>query len=178
MLSESKYLHCGSGRQNAVTHTGKTDSMYVVSFQWKPPASYQGLVRFRATVVQDYKTFWTGISSPPVTIIDSGGVGSNAVVTSDDNSDDMEEPDNIVVASDQYKVYEDYRGPDSSGRQDDRPVILSLPEDTTIRPDSERDYYFKVRTLSPHGEIPRSSATKHTRLTELRSSTSTEIKSH
>ncbi|XP_023347428.1 uncharacterized protein LOC111716220 isoform X2 [Eurytemora carolleeae] len=69
ILSEARYLHCGTGQQNAVTHSGRTSSIYVVSFQWKPPEIYSGIIILRATVVLDYRTYWTDVSSPPITVL-------------------------------------------------------------------------------------------------------------
>ena len=46
-LSESEYLHCSQRLQSAVTHSGKAASMWVVSFQWRPPQHYRGWVQFR-----------------------------------------------------------------------------------------------------------------------------------
>ena len=61
-LSESRYLHCRDGAQNMVTHSGRTAKMFVISFQWKPPAGFNGLVTFRATVVVNYRLFWVDIT--------------------------------------------------------------------------------------------------------------------
>ena len=69
-LSESRYLHCQGGRQNAVTHSGRTASMFVVSFQWKPPAGFDGQVIFRATVVVNYRLFWVDITAAPLFVGD------------------------------------------------------------------------------------------------------------
>ena len=46
-LSESEYLHCSQRLQSAVTHSGKAASMWVVSFQWRPPEDFRGWVQFR-----------------------------------------------------------------------------------------------------------------------------------
>ena len=46
-LSESEYLHCSQRLQSAVTHSGKAASMWVVSFQWRPPKHFRGWVQFR-----------------------------------------------------------------------------------------------------------------------------------
>lgn len=46
-LSESQYLHCNNKLQSAVTHSGKTSAMWVVSFQWRPPHQFYGWVTFR-----------------------------------------------------------------------------------------------------------------------------------
>ena len=42
-LSESQYLHCDQLLQSAVTHSGKTNNMWVVSFQWRPGQDFAGL---------------------------------------------------------------------------------------------------------------------------------------
>ena len=54
-LSESQYLHCDQKLQSAVTHSGKTSDMWLVSFQWRPPHDYTGWIQFRATVVESYQ---------------------------------------------------------------------------------------------------------------------------
>ena len=46
-LSESEYLHCGDRLQSAVTHSGRTNNIWVVSFQWRPPQHFSGHVTFR-----------------------------------------------------------------------------------------------------------------------------------
>merc|ERR1719232_941069 len=70
-LSESEYLHCGQRLQSAVTHSGKAASMWVVSFQWRPPQHYRGWVQFRASIVEDYRTFWTNVTSTRVLVTPS-----------------------------------------------------------------------------------------------------------
>ena len=47
-LSESQYLHCNDVLQSAVTHSGRTNNLWVVSFQWRPPQHFSGPVRFRS----------------------------------------------------------------------------------------------------------------------------------
>jgi len=71
-LSESSYLHCGGKMQSAVTHSGRTSTMFVVSLQWKPPEKYHGWVSFHATVVENYQVFWTNVKSAPLYIIPEG----------------------------------------------------------------------------------------------------------
>merc|ERR1719369_2666290 len=56
--SDSKYLHCNGSLQSAVTHSGFTINMHVVSLQWKPPENYGGIVTILATIVRDYTTHW------------------------------------------------------------------------------------------------------------------------
>jgi hypothetical protein len=38
---------------------------------WQSPANFTGRVRFRATLVEDYKTYWKDVVSPLV-IVDRG----------------------------------------------------------------------------------------------------------
>jgi len=71
-LSESSYLHCGGKMQSAVTHSGRTSTMFVVSLQWKPPEKYHGWVSFHATVVENYQVFWINVKSAPLYIIPEG----------------------------------------------------------------------------------------------------------
>ena len=95
--SESRYLHCRDTLQSAVTHSGQTrysvdniffrfkyfcaiislfpstlSSMWVVSFQWRPPANFSGLVQFRATVVESYEVFWLGVTSAALAVTEAG----------------------------------------------------------------------------------------------------------
>ena len=42
--------------------------MWVVSFQWRPPANFSGLVQFRATVVESYEVFWLGVASASLAV--------------------------------------------------------------------------------------------------------------
>ena len=69
-LSESHYLHCSGGAQSAVTHSGRTATMFVISFQWKPPAHFHGLIVFRATVVVNYRLFWVDVTAAKVQVGD------------------------------------------------------------------------------------------------------------
>ena len=81
--SDSQYLHCGGGIQTAVTHSGVTISMFVISLQWKPPDTYQGIVTITASIVKDYTTYWTGLESTPVHVVSH-------------HDDDEENSDDIV----------------------------------------------------------------------------------
>ena len=47
-LSESRYLACSGRAQAAVTHSGQTKDMWVVSFQWRPDTHFSGWVQFRS----------------------------------------------------------------------------------------------------------------------------------
>ena len=47
-------------------------SMWVVSFQWRPPANFSGLVQFRATVVESYEVFWLGVASASLAVTAAG----------------------------------------------------------------------------------------------------------
>ena len=51
-----------------VTHTGKLFSIKSVSFEWVSPVQFEGQILFRATVVQDYSTFWKDVESLPVNV--------------------------------------------------------------------------------------------------------------
>merc|ERR1719264_1735222 len=67
--TSAQYLHCGGAPQSAVTHAGANSGTFVISFQWRPPADLEGRVRIQATVVEDYRTYWTGILAPSVTVV-------------------------------------------------------------------------------------------------------------
>ncbi len=43
-----------------------------VEAQWQSPRNFTGRVLFRATLVEDYKTFWKDIVSAVITIRDDG----------------------------------------------------------------------------------------------------------
>lgn len=62
--SAAKYLHCHGAFQNALTHTGAVFMSKNVTARWSPPSGFSGRVRFRATVVEDYKTYWKNVLSP------------------------------------------------------------------------------------------------------------------
>ncbi len=57
----SQYMDCNDASHNVVTHTGKLFSLKSVSFEWESPVQFEGKILFRATVVQDFTTFWLSI---------------------------------------------------------------------------------------------------------------------
>ena len=91
-LSESQYLHCNNHLQSAVTHSGQTSSMWVVSFQWRPGHNYTGWTQFRATVVESYQVYWVNVIS-------------NKVFVKNNTSDDV--VSNVI--SDKRTSYYDYK---------------------------------------------------------------------
>uniref|UniRef100_A0A0K2TME8 Reelin domain-containing protein n=2 Tax=Lepeophtheirus salmonis TaxID=72036 RepID=A0A0K2TME8_LEPSM len=64
-----QYLHCFGAIQSSITHTGNVFALNEVRATWSPPLDYEGTIVFRATVVQDFKTYWKDISSDLVTFI-------------------------------------------------------------------------------------------------------------
>ena len=66
--TSSQYLHCHS-LQDAVTHTAHSSARYVLSLQWKPPQTFSGEVTMLATLVMDYKTYWTNVTSDVLTVL-------------------------------------------------------------------------------------------------------------
>ena len=66
--SSSQYLHCQSV-QDSVTHTGHSSKRYVLSLQWKPSFTFSGNVTILATLVMDYRTYWTNITSNAITVM-------------------------------------------------------------------------------------------------------------
>jgi hypothetical protein len=56
-------MDCNDATHNVVTHTGKLFSLKSISFEWESPVQFEGKILFRATVVQDFATFWLAISS-------------------------------------------------------------------------------------------------------------------
>ena len=53
---------------NVVTHTGKMFSLKSVDLEWQAPIQFDGTILFRATVVQDFTTFWKDVVSSVVTV--------------------------------------------------------------------------------------------------------------
>lgn len=64
----SQYLHCEGGFQNALTHSDAAEWRRDAEALWQAPSDFTGKVRFRATIVEEYKTFWTDVVSPVVRI--------------------------------------------------------------------------------------------------------------
>merc|ERR1719195_514671 len=91
-LSESRYLACSGRAQSAVTHSGQTTDMWVVSFQWRPDTHFSGWVQFRASVVVDYRTFWTNITSTRVWVRPDSEGGA-ALVAEPDTDRQLEDGD-------------------------------------------------------------------------------------
>jgi len=94
--SDSKYLHCAGILQSAVTHTGLTINMYVLSLQWRPPDNYHGMVTISASVVRDYQTYWTGIQSTPINVLNNHSDSENDV-NSDSYQDNFGEESNVII---------------------------------------------------------------------------------
>jgi hypothetical protein len=46
---------------------------HLVTLQWRPETEYQGVVRILATVVMDYRTFWSKVAALSVTVRNSTG---------------------------------------------------------------------------------------------------------
>lgn len=67
--SPTQYLHCHGGYQNALTHSGWVFSRRSVHAFWQPPDDFIGNVVFRATVVEDFKTYWKNIVSEIVNVV-------------------------------------------------------------------------------------------------------------
>ncbi|XP_075214692.1 putative defense protein [Lycorma delicatula] len=55
-------MHCGHGRENAAGHFNNEFKDQVV-IQWTPLKIIPESIKFYATVVYNFSTFWTGISS-------------------------------------------------------------------------------------------------------------------
>ncbi|KAF7496143.1 Putative defense protein 3 [Sarcoptes scabiei] len=55
-----KELSCGSA--SAATHANEK-SKNSITLTWKAPDNFSGEVEFKATVVKEFKKFWTGITS-------------------------------------------------------------------------------------------------------------------
>ncbi len=66
--SAAQYVHCDSVAQSALTHSARVFSTRQVQASWQPPANFSGRVQFRATVVEDFKTYWKNIVSLPAVV--------------------------------------------------------------------------------------------------------------
>ena len=66
--SSSQYLHCQSV-QDSVTHTAHSSKRYVLSLQWKPSYTFSGNVTILATLVMDYRTYWTNVTSNVINVM-------------------------------------------------------------------------------------------------------------
>ncbi len=58
----------GSNEEGGDSHAGGEGYLDSLPFMWTPPEGYSGDVRFVATVVQGFKTFFVGVESEVVTI--------------------------------------------------------------------------------------------------------------
>ena len=94
--TSSQYLHCDN-LQDSVTHTAHSSKRYVISLQWKPPDYFSGNVTILATLVMDYQTYWTNVTS-------------NVIRVRSDHYRDLSEIVDIKVYEGQYDFedYEDY----------------------------------------------------------------------
>ncbi|KAF5280301.1 hypothetical protein FQR65_LT03110 [Abscondita terminalis] len=66
---------------DTVTHNEPSPKP-IVEVKWKPPSGYQGTIIFNATVAQSYDTFWVGIQSQPLQILDGAKSTDNNVKSS------------------------------------------------------------------------------------------------
>ena len=66
--SSSQYLHC-QAVQDSVTHTAHSSKRFVLSLQWKPSFTFSGNVTILATLVMDYRTYWTNVTSNVITVM-------------------------------------------------------------------------------------------------------------
>ncbi|KAK4883790.1 hypothetical protein RN001_000061 [Aquatica leii] len=58
-----------TNNHDTVTHNEPSPKSSV-DVKWKPPSGYQGVITFNATLAQSYDTFWVGIKSQPLQIVD------------------------------------------------------------------------------------------------------------
>ena len=63
---DAKILQCNPS-SNAITHKDNKDKSSV-SFTWTAPKKFKGKVEFKATVVKEFKEFYTNVRSSQVTI--------------------------------------------------------------------------------------------------------------
>jgi hypothetical protein len=101
----SQYLHCGEDRpQSSVTHTSLTISMYELYLQWKPSHNYHGKVNIVATIVMNYTTYWTGVTSRPVIVIGDGDDQDDMITESDEVEDHMGKNTMDAIIQTQFRV--------------------------------------------------------------------------
>merc|ERR550532_691573 len=55
--------------QGSVTHTAHSSKRFVPSLQWKPSFTFSGNVTILATLVMDYRTYWTNVTSNVITVM-------------------------------------------------------------------------------------------------------------
>lgn len=81
--------------------------MFLVSFQWKPPANYSGTVRVTASLVQDYQTYWTGLTSQSIVVeneeeshfVESNLLFSGNYSNGDESSKEHTDIPNLVIST-------------------------------------------------------------------------------
>ncbi|XP_042861231.1 putative defense protein 1 [Penaeus japonicus] len=66
LTSSAQPMTCES-QNDTVTHVSSTMKQ-VVPLKWQSPSNYTGEVSFKAAVVKDYTTFWTGVTSEAFTL--------------------------------------------------------------------------------------------------------------
>ncbi|CAG2121665.1 unnamed protein product, partial [Medioppia subpectinata] len=64
--ANTKVLTCNP-TSNAITHKNNDDKSSV-TFNWTAPKKFKGKVEFRATIVKEFKEFYTNVRSAQVTI--------------------------------------------------------------------------------------------------------------
>ena len=113
-VSESQYLHCSKRLQSAVTHSGKAGSMWVTSFQWRPPDTFRGWAQFRGTVVESYQVYWANVTSNKVYVTEEEAEDISENIISDKRTsyytphqEDSEQWDNIT---DFVSLFKDHPG--------------------------------------------------------------------
>ncbi|XP_076463307.1 putative defense protein 3 [Babylonia areolata] len=83
--SQLKLLPCTDITGTAVTHTGRADKSSVAAY-WTAPMNNVGNVTFMATVVQNFTTFYVGLTSTPVRYMAMNN-DMNSDMNNDMNSD-------------------------------------------------------------------------------------------
>ncbi|XP_076462763.1 putative ferric-chelate reductase 1 isoform X2 [Babylonia areolata] len=66
-------MTCNNG---AVTHSSP-NTLSPLSFQWTPPTTSRGNIRFRATFVQSFTTFWVNVKASDVLVDSAVGAGNS-----------------------------------------------------------------------------------------------------
>lgn len=66
--TDHKYLNCGKGINNAVTHRGSSPKKKV-RLMWEPPSDFVGDVVFTGCFVNEKIIFWVDVTSEKVTVV-------------------------------------------------------------------------------------------------------------
>ena len=84
-MSESSYMDCGS-HHNAVAHSGVTNNMFVVFFQWVAPYDFDGEVWFKGVVRIQNNDNWSELKTMKI-VVNKGKTKNTKVSIPEDTKD-------------------------------------------------------------------------------------------